>query len=161
MRLILICIIAATMAVSTESWILFNKAKSLNRQIHTTQAELVSLNLEGKRLAAYKNDIPVTLSRLYLDLFKNVEEICGYYQFPCTVKISGGRDLSDIKQFFQESQYPGIKFVEVLCQVNFRDPNNLYLTNLFYRMAEHRPIEFNEIRIEGNSLTLKMRLLGI
>ena len=131
-----------------ESWVLFSKAEGLNRQIKTIQAELVSLNQENNGLAVHKNEIPVPLYRLYLDLCKGVEEIRGYYHFPCAVKITGSRDLTDISQFFRESQYPGIKFVEVLCQVNFRDLDDLYLTNLFYQMAAHRPIEFNDIHLE-------------
>jgi len=133
----------------------------LNDGIKRTTAAIGALRKEQDALSRYQSEKPLSLEKLYLELFNRAKEIAFYYRVGCEVKILGAKDLVNIREFFKESQYKGISCVDVLCRVELKKQQDVYLLNAFYKMLKSMPVDVLEARLEKNTLNLTLRLYGI
>lgn len=116
---------------------------------------------EAKSLSGYKEEKGQVLADFYLEVFNNIKEYCFYHNLPSEIKISGSKDNVNIKEYFKESRYRGINCVDILCRVDFNDPQKFYLLGLFQKMAKDRPLEILDVKIEKTSANLTIRLYGL
>ena len=133
----------------------------LNDGIKRTTAAISAVRKEQDVLSRYQSEKPLSLEKLYLQLFNRAKEISFYYRLGCEVKILGAKDLVNIREFFKESQYKGISCVDVLCRVELKKQQDVYLLNAFYKMFKSMPVDVLETRLEKNTLNLTLRLYGI
>ena len=96
----------------------------------------------------------------YLDIFNTIKEICVYCNEACEVKIIESKDFTNTEEFFKQSQYKGIKYVDISCQFSLNEQTETYLLRMFYKLAKNKPIEILEVKIEKNKVNLTMRLYG-
>lgn len=108
----------------------------------------------------YKSQAPLSLEKFYLEVFNDIKELSSYYRAASEVKIIEAKDLVNIQDFFKESRYKGIRYVDVLCRFDFRGQSDTYLFDMLYKMLKFRPIEVLEVSLEKNILNLTMRLYG-
>ena len=140
---------------------LTGNTRILNDGIRRTTAAIGALRKEQDALSRYRSEKPLPLEKLYRELFNRAKEIAFYYRAGCEVKILSARDLVDIREFFKESQYKGISCVDVLCRVELKKQQDVYLSNAFYKMLKSMPADVLEARLEKNTLNLTLRLYGI
>jgi len=133
----------------------------LNDGIKRTTAAISAVRKGQDDLSRYQSEKPLSLEKLYLELFNRAKEISFYYRLGCEVKILGAKDLVNIREFFKESQYKGISCVDVLCRVELKKQQDVYLLNAFYKMLKSMPVDVLEARLEKNTLNLTLRLYGI
>jgi hypothetical protein len=133
----------------------------LNGGIKRTAAAIRAVRKEQDVLFRYQSEKPFSLEKLYLQLFNRAKEISFYHRVGCEVKILGAKDLVNIREFFKESQYKGISCVDVLCRVELKKQQDVYLLNAFYKMLKSMPVDVLEARLEKNTLNLTLRLYGI
>ena len=133
----------------------------LNDGIKRTTAAISAVRKEQDVLSRYQSEKSLSLEKLYLQLFNRAKEISFYYRLGCEVKILGAKDLVNIREFFKESQYKGISCVDVLCRVELKKQQDVYLLNAFYKMFKSMPVDVLEARLEKNTLNLTLRLYGI
>ena len=134
----------------------------LNDGIKRTTAAISAVRKEQDVLSRYQSEKPLSLEKLYLQLFNRAKEFSFYYRLGCEVKILGAKDLVNIREFFnKESQYKGISCVDVLCRVELKKQQDVYLLNAFYKMFKSMPVDVLEARLEKNTLNLTLRLYGI
>ena len=133
----------------------------LNDGIKRTTAAIGALRKEQDALSRYQSEKPLSLEKLYLELFNRAKDISFYYRVGGEVKINGARDLVGIREFFKESQYKGIKYVDVLCRFELKRRHDVCLLNEFYKMFRSMPVDVLEARLEKNAFNLTLRLYGI
>ena len=143
------------------SWNSFQQKNLINNRVRKTGEEITLLNLEYKGLKQYKDKVPISLTRLYLDLLNNIKEISNYSNAVSIIKISGANEGTDIEQFFKTSAYKGIRYVDVLCEVNFKDELDMHFLPMFYEMIKLKPISLLEVGLDKDRLILTMRLYGL
>ena len=142
------------------SWNSFQQKNLINNRVRKTGEEITLLNLEYEGLKQYKNKAPISLTRLYLDLLNNIKEISNYSNALSLIKIPGTNDNTDIEQFFKASAYKGIRYMDVLCEVNFKEELDKHFLPMFYEMIKLKPVTLLEISLKEDRLTLKLRLYG-
>ena len=108
----------------------------------------------------YKSQNPLSLDKFYLEVFSDIKELSSYYRAVSEIKIIGAKDLVNTQEFFKESQYMGIRYVDVLCRLDLKNQSDTYLFDMFYKMLKSRSIEILEVSLEKNILNLTMRLYG-
>ncbi len=133
----------------------------LNDGIKRTTAAISAVRKEQDALSRYQSEKPLPLEKLYLELFNRAKEVSFYYRLGCEVKILGAKDLVNIQEFFKESQYKGISYADILCRVELKKQQDVYLLNAFYKMFKSMPVDVLEARLEKNTLNLTLRLYGI
>ena len=132
----------------------------LSGQIKKAKDEITAVKQEKDTLLKYKSQTPLSLDKFYLEVFSDIKELSSYYRAVSEIKIIGSKDLVNTQEFFKESQYKGIRHVDVLCQLDLKNQPDTYLFDMFYKMLKSKPIEVLEVRLEKNILNLTMRLYG-
>ena len=133
----------------------------INSRVRKTGEEITLLNLEYKGLKQYKEKAPISLTKLYLDLLNNIKEISNYSNAVSVIKIPGANDAANIEQFFKASAYKGIRYMDVLCEVDFKDELDEHFLPMFYEMIKLKPISLLEVGLDKDRLILTMRLYGL
>ena len=133
----------------------------INSRVRKTGEEITLLNLEYKGLKQYKEKAPISLTKLYLDLLNNIKEISNYSNAVSVIKIPGANDAANIEQFFKASAYKGIRYMDVLCEVDFKDELDEHFLPMFYEMIKLKPVTLLEVSLKEGRLTLKLRLYGL
>lgn len=146
--------------LSIKIWGLGQDSRLLNTRIKKTRQEIHAIGLREKSLADYKDETPLPLSELYLDVFNGIKEIAGYYNEPCEVKVLGGRDLTNIGEFFKASAYEGIRYVDISCRFNLNAETAASLLRMFYGLKNSRPMEILDVNMQKDKAVLTMRLYG-
>jgi len=124
-------------------------------------AERINAVKQGQdALLKYKSQAPLSLEKFYLEVFNDIKELSFYYRAVSEVKIVDAKDFVNIEDFFKESQYKGIKYVDILCCFDLKNQSDPYLFDTLYKMLRLKPVEVLEIRLEKNILNLTMRLYG-
>ena len=118
------------------------------------------MSQESMSLDKYKDEQAIILDKFYPEVFNDIKEICSYYHADSQVKIIGAKDLVNTREFFKPSQYKGIRYVDILCQVDLKNQPDTYIFAAFCKMAKSRPIEISELNLEKNILNVTMRLYG-
>ena len=132
----------------------------LSGQIKKNRERASAVKQEQDGLLKYKNQNPLSLEKFYLEVFSDIKEFSFYYHAASEIKIIGAKDLVSIKDFFKESQYKGIRYVDVLCRLDLKNQPDTYLFDMLYKMLKSRSIEVLEVSLEKNILNLTMRLYG-
>jgi len=141
-------------------WNLVSDTRTLNSGIKSAIDEISQVKKEETTLLKYKSEKPLPLEKFYLEVFNDIKEISFYYRVPCEVKIIGAKDLVGIRSFFKESQYKGIKHVDLLCSFDLRKQRDTYSLDALYRMLKSRPLDVLDVSLEKSILNITMRLYG-
>ena len=150
----------ATLALSVLAWNIGLDTRLLSGQVKKAKDEISAVKQEQDALLKYKSQTPLSLDKFYLEVFSDIKELSSYYRAVSEIKIIGSKDLVNTQEFFKESQYKGIRYVDVLCQLDLKNKPDPYLFDMLYKMLKSRPIEVLEVRLEKNNLNLTMRLYG-
>ena len=132
----------------------------LSGQARNAVERTSAVKKEKDSLLKYKSQATFPLEKFYLEVFDDIKEISSYYHTASEVKIVEAKDLENIQDFFKESQYKGIRYVDVICRFDLRSRTDTYLLDTFYTMLRSRPIDVLEVNLEKNILNLTMRLYG-
>lgn len=160
MRIITFLFAIIILVLSVLLWNFTSDARFISRQIKKTAERITAVKQEQDALLKYKSQGVLGLEKFYLELFNDIKEISFYYRAASEIKIIGARDLVNMQEFFKESQYKGIRYVDVLCRFDLRGQPDMYLFDTLYKMLKSRPIEMREVSLEKNIFNLTMRLYG-
>ena len=160
MRIITFLFVIVTLALSVLTWNIVLDTRLLSGQVKKVKDEISAVKLEKDALFKYKSQTPLSLDRFYLEVFSDIKELSSYYRAVSEIKIIGSKDLVNTQEFFKESQYKGIRYVDVLCQLDLKNQPDTYLFDVLYKMLKSRPIEILGVRLEKNILNLTMRFYG-
>ena len=160
MRIITFIFVIVTLALSVLTWNIVLDTRLLSGQVKKAKDEISAVKLEKDALLKYKSQIPLSLDKFYLEVFSDIKELSSYYRAVSEIKIIGSKDLVNTQEFFKESQYMGIRYIDVLCRLDLKNQPDTYLFDMFYKMLKSRSIEVLEVSLEKNILNLTMRLYG-
>jgi len=160
MRIITFIFVIIILVLSVLLWNLTLDTRFLSGQIKKAAERIAVVKREQGSLLKYKSQSALALEKFYLEVFNDIKEISFYYRGACEVKIIEAKDLVNIGDFFKESQYKGIKYVDLLCRFDLKNHPDAYLFDTLYKMLKSRPIEVLEVSLEKNILSLTMRLYG-
>ena len=160
MRIITFLFVIVTLILSALVWNFALDTSELSGQIKKNRERASAVKQEQDGLLKYKNQNPLSLEKFYLEVFSGIKEFSFYYHAASEIKIIGAKDLVSIKDFFKESQYKGIRYVDVLCRLDLKNQPDTYLFDMLYKMLKSRSIEVLEVSLEKNILNLTMRLYG-
>ena len=161
MRIIIFLFVIVTLILSALVWNFTSDTRFLSGQAKNTAGRISVVKQEQDALLKYKSQTPLSLDKFYLEVFSDIKELFSYYRAASEIKIIGSKDLVNTQEFFKESQYKGIRYVDVLAQVDLKNQPDTYLFDMLYKMLKSRPIEILEVRLEKNILNLTMRLYGL
>ena len=150
----------AVLALSLIAWNVTADTRVIDGRIKMAADRVNALKEEQNALLKFKDQPPVSLDKFYIEMFNDIKEAASYYHAICEIKIIGANDLVNIGEFFKESQYKGIKYIDILCQVDLKNKLDTYLFDTLFKMLAHKPIEILEAKLEKNILNLTMRLYG-
>ncbi|MBI4706879.1 MAG: hypothetical protein HY761_03015 [Candidatus Omnitrophica bacterium] len=160
MRIITFVFVIIILVLSALLWNSALDTRFLSRQAKNTSERISAVKQEKDALLKYKSQASLPLEKFYLEVFNDIKELSFYYRAASEVKIIEAKELVNIQTFFKESQYKGIKYVDVLCRVDLKNQFDTYLFDTLYKMLKDRPIEVLEASLEKNILNLTMRLYG-
>jgi len=142
-------------------WNLALDINTLNSGIKNSVSKISQIKKEEAGLVKCKSEKPLSLEKFYLEVFNDIKEISFYYHAPVEVKIIGAKDLVSIRNFFKESQYKGIKQVDITCSFDLRKQRNTYLLDTLYKMLKSMPLSVQDVSLEKGFVTVTMRLYGV
>ena len=160
MRIITFLFVIVTLVFSVLVWNFTSDTRFLSGQAKNTAGRINAVKQEQDALLKYKSQISLSLDKFYLKVFSDIKELSSYYRAASEIKIIGSKDLVNTQEFFKESQYMGIRYVDVLCRLDLKNQPDTYLFDMFYKMLKSRSIEVLEVSLEKNILNLTMRLYG-
>ena len=160
MRIIIFLFVIVTLVFSVLVWNFTSDTRFLSKQAKNTVGRISAVKQEQDALLKYKSQIPLSLDKFYLEVYSDIKELSFYYRAVSEIKIIGAKDFVGIKEFFKESQYMGIRYVDVLCRLDLKNQSDTYLFDMFYKMLKSRSIEILDVSLEKNILNLTMRLYG-
>lgn len=160
MRIITFLFVIVTLILSVLVWNFTSDTRFLSGQAKNTAGRISAVKQGQDTLLKYKSQAPVPLEKFYLEVFNDIKELSSYYRAASEIKIIGARDLVNTQEFFKESRYKGIRYIDVLCQFDLKNQPDTYLFDILYKMLKSRPIEVLEASLEKNILNLTMRLYG-
>jgi len=160
MRIITFVFVIATLALLLLLWNFTLDTNEISGKARNAAGRLSAVKQEQGTLLKYKSQAPLPLEKFYLEVFSDIKEVSSYYRAASEVKMIGAKDLVNTQEFFKESRYKGIRYVDLSCWIDFRDQPDTYLFDMLYKMLKSRPIDVLEARLEKNILNLTMRLYG-
>jgi len=160
MRTIIYFFVLVSLALSLWIWNISQDTRMLNKQIKNTKQEIRMIKQEEEGLGKYKNKPSLSLDKSYLGVFNDIRQICYYYNADSEIKIIGARDFVNTEEFFKQSQYKGVRYLDILFLTGLKGSSDTYLFEKLYKIIKNRPIEILEVKIEKNTLNLTMRLYG-
>jgi len=160
MRIITFIFVIVALALSVLLWNITSDTRFLSRQAKNTLGIISAVTQEKDGLRKYKNQSSLSLEKFYLEVFNDIKELSFYYRAASEIKILDAKDLVNIQDLFKESQYKGIRYVDVVCRFDLKNRPNTYLFDTLYKMLKSRPIEILEVSLENNILNVTMRLYG-
>ena len=160
MKRITLIFVITLLALIVLLWNLVSDTRTLNSGIKSAVDEISQVKREQTTLLKYKNEKPVPLEKFYLEVFNDIKELSFYYRAPSEVKIIGAKDLIGIRSFFKESQYKGIKYVDLSCSFDLRKQRNTYLLDALHKMLKSRPLDVLDVSVEKGIVSITLRLYG-
>lgn len=160
MRTITSFFLVVILAASFGIWRLNLDTHAQKSQIKNAEKIGAALKAESVSLNKYKDGKSLPLDRFYLEVFNDIKEISFYYHTDSEIRIIEAKDLVDTEEFFRPSEYKGIRYVDILCKTNVKDPLDMYLFEVIHKVIKNKPIEILNLRIEKDVLNLTMRLYG-
>ena len=141
-------------------WNLASDMRTLNSGVKNAASEISQIKKEQATLVKYKSEKPLSLEKFYLEVFNYIKELSFYYRAPSEIKIIGAKDLVNIRNFFKESQYKGIKYVDLVCSFDLRKQHDAYLLDALYKILKSRPVDVLDVNLEKGIIGITMRLYG-
>jgi hypothetical protein len=160
MRTITCLFLILALALSFGIWKISFNAHLLRSRIEMAEEEIKRITRESQGLDKYKDEEGLALEKFYPEVFSDIRQICSYYQAPSEVKIIGAKDFVDIEEFFKESQYQGVRYVDILAQIDLKGQLDAYLISVLCKMVKNKPIEILGLNLEKDTLNLTLRLYG-
>ena len=160
MKRITLIFVVTLLTLMVLLWNLASEIGTINRGIKNAVSEISQIKKEQATLVKYKSEKPLSLEKFYLEVFNDIKEISFYYRAPSELKVIGAKDLVNIRNFFKESQYKGIKYVDLSCSFDLRKQRNAYLLDALYKMLKSKPIDVLDVRVEKGIFSITMRLYG-
>jgi len=160
MRTITFLFVIIILVLSVLLWNFTLDTCFLSRQAKKTRERITAVKQDQDALLKYKSQAALPLEKFYLEVFNDIKELSSYYRAASEVKIIEAKELVNIQTFFKESQYKGIRYVDVLCRFDLKNQPDMYLFDMLYKILKSRPIEVLEVSLEKNILNLTMRLYG-
>ncbi|RJP30008.1 MAG: hypothetical protein C4533_00075 [Candidatus Omnitrophota bacterium] len=142
-------------------WNLASDINTFNSGIKNSVSKISQIKKEEAGLVKYKSEKPLYLEKFYLEVFDDIKEISFYYRAPVEVKIVAAKNLVNIRNFFRESRYKGIKQVDITCSFDLRKQRNTYLLDTLYKVLKSRPLSVMDVCLEKGFVSVTMRLYGI
>jgi len=139
---------------SLETKEVYNRTKGLENELSLISGEIKSLD-------RYKNEDVLPLEELYQRIFCDLKEISSYYHADCEVKISGGKDFVNIRDFFKASKYKGVRCIDILVRADLKNQPVTYLVSVLCKQLKSYPIEILKLNLEKNMFNLTLRLYGV
>ena len=160
MRIVIAIFLIITLTASVGIWKVTQDTRLLKSRIKNTEKEIASLKVEARTLDKYKDEKALSLEKFYLQVFNDIKEVSFYYHASIEIKVLEAKDLVSLFEFFKSSQYRGIRYIDVKCQVNLKDLPDMYLFETLYKIVKNRPIDILEMEMGKDVLNLTMRLYG-
>ncbi len=160
MRIITLFFVIVFLALSVLAWNITSDTRLLSSRVKKAKDEISAVKQEQDVLLKYKSQTPLPLDKFYLEVFSDIKELFSYYRAVSEIKIIGSKDLVNTREFFKESQYKGIRYVDVLCRLDFRGQPYTYLFDRLCKLLKPMPVEVLEVSLEKSVLNLTMRLYG-
>ncbi|MDD4183743.1 MAG: hypothetical protein PHT53_08025 [Candidatus Omnitrophica bacterium] len=160
MRIIICFFLVLALAVCSGIWKAFSDTKEVYGRIRGLEKELSAISEETKALDRYTSEAAGRLEELYAETFCDIKEICAYYHADCEIKISGEKDLVNIRDFFKASKYKGIHYIDILARVDLKNQPDVYAVSVIYNALKTRPVEIQKLNLEKDVLSLSLRLYG-
>ena len=160
MKRITLIFVITLLALIVLLWNLVLDTRTLNSGIKSAIDEISQVKKEEATLLKYKSEKPLPLGKFYLEVFNDIKEFSFYYRAPSEVKIIGAKDLVGIRSFFKESQYKGIKYVDLSCSFDLRKQRNTYLLDALHKMLKSRPLDVLDVSVEKGIVSITLRLYG-
>ena len=160
MRIVIAIFLIITLTASVGIWKVTQDTRLLKSRIKNTEKEITSLKVEARILYKYKDEKALSLEKFYLQVFNDIKEVSFYYHASIEIKVLEAKDLVSLFEFFKSSQYRGIRYIDVKCQVNLKDLPDMYLFETLYKIIKNRPIDILEMEMGKDVLNLTMRLYG-
>lgn len=161
MRIITCLFLFLVLAVSFGIWKISLHTHLVNSRIEMAEEEVKRTAQESKGLDTYKDEQGLPLEKFYPEVFGDIKHICSYYQADSEIKIIGAKDFVNTKEYFKESQYKGVKYVDILAQINLKGQPDAYLITVLCKMMKVRPIEIVGLKLEKDMLNVTLRLYGM
>ena len=160
MRIVIAIFLIITLTASVGIWKVTQDTRLLKSRIKNTEKEIASLKVEVRTLDKYKDEKALSLEKFYLEVFNDIKEVSFYYHASIEIKVLEAKDRVSLFEFFKSSQYRGIRYIDVKCQVNLKDLPDMYLFETLYKIIKNRPVDILEIEMGKDVLNLTMRLYG-
>jgi len=160
MKRITLIFVITLLALIVLLWNLVLDTRTLNSGIKSAIDEISQVKKEEATLLKYKSEKPLPLEKFYLKVFNDIKEFSFYYRAPSEVKIIAAKDLVGIRSFFKESQYKGIKYVDLSCSFDLRKQRNTYLLDALHKMLKSRPLDVLDVSVEKGIVSITLRLYG-
>lgn len=160
MRIITCLFLILALALSFGIWKISLNTQLLHSRIETAENEVARIIEESKGLDNYKDEQNVALEKFYPEVYSDIKDVCSYYHADSEIKIIGAKDLVNTEEFFKDSQYKGVRYVDILAQVDLKEQLDTYLISLLCRMTKLKPIEILGLNLEKDMLNLTLRLYG-
>ena len=160
MRIITCLFLILALVLSFGIWKISLNANLLRSRVEMAEKEITRIEQESRGLDNYKDEQGIALEKLYPEVYSGVKEICSYYHANSEIKIIGAKDLVNTEEFFKDSQYKGVRYVDILAQVDLKGQLDTSLISLLCRMTKLKPIEILSLNLEKDILNLTLRLYG-
>jgi len=160
MRIITCLFLILALALSFRIWRISLNANLVNSRVELAEKEITRIEQELRGLDNYKDEQGIALEKLYPELYSEIKEVCSYYRVESEVKIIGAKDLANTESFFKDSQYKGVRCVDILAQIDLKSQIDTYLITILSKLTKLRPIELLELSLEKDKLNLTLRLYG-
>ena len=160
MRIITFIFVIVTLSISIWIWNFTSTTRLLYGRMKNAAGQVSSLKEEQGALSGYKSEQGLSLDKFYLEIFNDINEISSYYHIDSEISIVNSKDLVNTEEFFKESRYKGIRYLDLLCRLDLKDKPDTYLFEMLYKILKQKPIEILEVRLDKNNLNLTLRLFG-
>ncbi|HAH20148.1 MAG TPA: hypothetical protein DCL49_04495 [Candidatus Omnitrophica bacterium] len=161
MKLIILGVVLLLGFISVQTAKLFGEGVRMTSELRNVKSDIVKYNAELAAIDSYKNAPAKPLTIFYVEILNKVKSLAGYYEAIGNVQIVGAKDLVNIEQFFKDSVFHGVKYVDVLCRVDFKGRADGMVFDYFYEIQESNPVEIIGVKIEKTVVNIQMRLYGV
>lgn len=161
MRLFILGVVVILGFISVQMVQLFGKTAQLAADLRLANSEITKYDAELKKIAGYKESKGEVLTKLYVEILNKVKAVAGYYEATGEVQISGAQDLVNIEQFSKDSIFHGVKYMDVVCRVDFKGKSDSSVFDYFYEIQKNNPVDILGIKIEKTVVNIQMRLYGV
>ena len=161
MKLIILGVVVILAFISVQVVNLWDKTARLTTELRVVSNEIATYNSELTKIAGYKDARPALLTNLYVEILNKVKAVAAYYEAIGEVRIPGAEDLVNIEQSFKDSVFHGVKYVDVLCKIDFKGKNDGSIFDYFYEIQKNNPVEIVGVKIEKTAVNIQMRLYGV